>query len=60
MPGPRIAKVSLDQRAQAEAFVQLAREQEPCVGGHRGAAELDAKLAIEREANRADAASPTG
>ena len=51
--GAGIDEVSFDQRIQAEAFVQLAREQEPCVGGHRGAAELDAKLAIEREAKRA-------
>jgi hypothetical protein len=45
--------VLLDQRAQAEAFVQLAREQEPSIGGYRGSAEFDAKLGIEREANRA-------
>src|SRR5213593_2271871 len=45
--------MALDQRAQAEALVQLAREQEPSIGGHRGPSELDAKLGIEREANRA-------
>jgi len=45
--------MSLDQGIKSEAFVQLAREQEPSVGGHRGAAELDVKLGIEREANRA-------
>ncbi len=45
--------MSLDQRAQAQAFVQLAREQEPSIGGHRGSSELDAQLRIEREVNRA-------
>src|SRR6266446_10668221 len=30
-----------------------AREQQPSIGGHRGSSELDAKLGIEREANRA-------
>src|SRR5438093_9141300 len=45
--------MALDQRAQAEALVQLAREQEPSIGGHRGSSELDAELRIEREANRA-------
>src|SRR6267143_1004799 len=53
VPGPRISEVLLDQRVPAEAFVQLAREQEPSVGGHRGSSELDAELRIEREANRA-------
>src|SRR5712691_725243 len=42
-----------DQRAQAEVLVQLARQQQPGVGGHRRAAEFDAKLGIEREVNRA-------
>src|SRR6266446_4941472 len=51
--GARIAQMALDQRAQAEALVQLAREQQPSIGGHRGSSELDAKLGIEREANRA-------
>ena len=46
VPGPRICEVLLDQRAQAEAFVQLAREQEPGIGGHRGSPEFDAKLGI--------------
>src|SRR6266446_5162 len=45
--------MALDQRAQAEALVQLAREQQPRIGGHRGSSELDAELRIEREANRA-------
>src|SRR2546427_6819085 len=45
--------MALDQRAQAEALVQLAREQEPSIGGHRGSSELDAQLRIDREANRA-------
>ena len=44
--------MALDQRAQAEPLVQLAREQQPSIGGDRSAAELDAKLGIEREANR--------
>ena len=48
-----IAEESLDQRAQAEAFVRLARKQEAGVGRDRGTAELDAKLRVEREANRA-------
>ena len=33
--GARIAEVSLDQHAQTEALVQLARQQQPGVGGHR-------------------------
>ena len=45
--------MALDLRAQAEALVQLAREQEPSVRGHRDSSELDAQLRIEREANRA-------
>jgi hypothetical protein len=45
--------MALDQRAQAEPLVQLAREQQPSIGGHRGSSELDAELRIEREANRA-------
>src|SRR2546426_3605761 len=52
VPGPRISQVLLDQRAQTEALVQLAREQQPHIGGDGSAAELDAKLRIEREANR--------
>jgi len=32
----------LDQSAQAEALVQLAGQQQPGVGGHRRAIELDA------------------
>src|SRR5207249_8258352 len=51
--GARIAQMALDQRAQAEALVQLAREQEPSIGGHGGSSELDAELRIERAANRA-------
>src|SRR5260370_29025401 len=46
-------QMALDQRAQAEPVVQLAREQQPSIGGHRGSSELDAQLGIEREANRA-------
>ena len=50
--GAGIAEVSFDQHAQAEVLVQLAGQQEPGVRGHRRAAEFDAKLGIEREANR--------
>jgi hypothetical protein len=49
--GARISEMSFDQRVQAEALVQLTRQQQPGVGGHRCAVELDAKLGIEREAN---------
>jgi len=45
--------MALDERAQAEAFVQLARQKQPRIGRDRGTAELDAKLRVEREANRA-------
>ena len=45
--------MSLDQRTQAEALIQLAGQQQSGVGGDRGASQLDAKLGIEREANRA-------
>ncbi len=48
--GAGVGEVSLDQRTQAEALVQLARKR---VGRDGGAAELDAKLGIEREAKRA-------
>src|SRR5712692_5232987 len=51
--GARIGEMLLDQGAQAETLVQLAWQQQPGVGGHRGSPELDAKLRIEREANRA-------
>jgi len=51
--GARIDEVSLDQGAQAEPLVQLAWQQQPGVGGHRRAMELDAELGVEREANRA-------
>jgi len=44
--------VSLDQGAQAEPLVQLPGQRQPDGGGHRRAAEFDAKLGIEREANR--------
>lgn len=43
---------SFDQRAHAEAFVQLAREKQSRIGRDRGTAELDAKLRIERELDR--------
>jgi hypothetical protein len=51
--GAGVGEVSLDQRTQAEALVQLARKQQPRVGRDGGAAELDAKLGIERGAKRA-------
>src|SRR5215831_19940464 len=50
--GAGVGEVSLDQRTQAEAFVQLARKQQARVGRDGGATELDAKLGIEREPNR--------
>ena len=52
-PGAGIGEVSLDERAQTEALVQLARQQEPGIGGHRGAPELYAELGVERELDRA-------
>jgi len=52
-PAAGIVEVSLDQGAQAEVLVQLARQQQPGVGGHRRAMELDTKLGVEREANGA-------
>jgi hypothetical protein len=51
--GARIAELSLDQRTHAEALVQLAREKQSSIGGNARSAELDTKLGIEREANRA-------
>jgi hypothetical protein len=53
VPRAGIDEVSFDQRVQTKACVQLPREQEAGIGGHRRAAELDAKVRIEREANRA-------
>ncbi len=53
MSGARIREVPLNQRIKPEAFVQLAREEEPSIGGDRGSAEPDAQLRVEREANRA-------
>jgi hypothetical protein len=41
-PGTGITEMSLDQRAQAEAFVEFARKQEARIGRDRGTAELDA------------------
>ena len=49
MSGARVREVLGDQAIQAEPLVQLAWEQEPGIGGDGGAAELDAKLRIERE-----------
>jgi hypothetical protein len=49
--GAGIGEVSLDQRAQAKALVQLAGQQQPGVGRDRGPLELDTKLGVEREAN---------
>ena len=51
--GARISEMSFDQRVHAETLVQLTRQQQPRIGRHRGAPELDAKLGVEREANRA-------
>src|SRR5262249_52788093 len=51
--GARIREVSLDQAIKPEALVQRAREQQPSIGSDRRSSELDAKLRIEREANRA-------
>src|SRR3990172_3765878 len=53
--GTWIAEVPFAQRVQAKTFIQLAREQQPGIGGDRdrGSPELDAKLGIEREANLA-------
>jgi hypothetical protein len=51
--GAQISAVPFDQGVKAETFVQLAREQPPGIGGDGGSAELDAKLRIERELNRA-------
>jgi hypothetical protein len=48
--GARIREVPLDQGIKAEAFVQLAREQQPSIGSDRRSPELDAKLGIAREA----------
>ena len=52
--------MSFDQRVQAEALVQLTRQQQPGVGGHRRAVELDAKLGLERQANWARSRHPLG
>jgi hypothetical protein len=46
-PGAGIAEVSLDQGVEAEVLVQLAWQQQPGVGGHRRAMELDTKLGVE-------------
>src|SRR5262245_41864867 len=51
--GTGVVEVPLDQCAQAEAFVEFARKQEARIGGNGGSAKLDAKLGVEREANRA-------
>src|SRR5437773_10224674 len=39
-------------RAESEVLVQLTRQQQSSIGGDRRAPELDAKLGVEREANR--------
>jgi hypothetical protein len=44
--------MALDERADAETFIEFAREQETRIGRDRGTAELDAQLRVEREANR--------
>ena len=43
----------VDQCAQPQALVQLAREEQAGIGGDGGSVELDPKLGVEREANRA-------
>jgi len=43
----------LDQRVESKLIVQLAREQQPSIGSDRRPPELDSKLRVEREANRA-------
>jgi len=48
-----IGEGSFDQRAQTEVLVQLAGQQQPGAGGHRGTPELDAELGVEREAKLA-------
>ena len=53
MFGVRLSEVSLDQGIKPKAFVQLAREQQPSIRSYRCSPELDAKLGVEREANRA-------
>jgi hypothetical protein len=50
---PADQEVPLDEGVRAETLVQLAREQQVSIGGDRSSAEVDAKLGIEREANRA-------
>src|SRR5262245_3314812 len=50
--GAGIGEVSLDQRTQSETLVQLTWKKQTSIGGDRRPAELDAKLGIEREANR--------
>jgi hypothetical protein len=47
VPGAWISEVPLDQGVKAETFVQLAREQQPSIGGHRGSSELDPELGVE-------------
>jgi len=42
-----------DQRVKSKLIVQLAREEQPSIGSDRRFPELDSKLRIEREANRA-------
>jgi hypothetical protein len=43
----------LDERADAETFIEFTRKQETRIGRDRGPVELDAQLKVEREANRA-------
>ena len=50
--GTGIGEVFLDQRTHAEALVQLTWKKQTSIGGDCRTAELDAKLGIEREANR--------
>jgi hypothetical protein len=45
-----IAEMSLDERTQAEAFVEFAWKQEASIGRNGGTTELDVKPRVEREA----------
>ena len=51
--GAGIGEVPLDKRAQTEALVQLAGQQQAGIGGHRRAPELHAELRVERQLDRA-------
>ena len=46
-PGAGIAEMALDDRAEAETFIEFARKQETRIGRDRSTAELDAQLRVE-------------